>query len=432
MSNSMSTNKSADSTTPHDQNELTNRVSKCDDKYDDKYKLKCASIKKLIKEMIFYNGALDMRLKENEKEITKLKIQREFLVCKLIGYEKLDVNAFRNDANSQLKSDEDDRPTKKSTKKRVVKPTTETKKAKSIKVNKRIQFKNEKNDPGLTTTDSPPIEASVCNSFQNDLKNEDQTSNLNKYKAISIPIGRIDHLSTGNAITSVDTSKRADHISINLQTPNPQKSRQSNGLQPNGHRSNGIQSNRILTANKVISSPVKLIASKQPIKANKIVSTNVRSGASKSNPNRIITNNASNLVHNANNLLSANVVSINSHSLSSSTNLLSSNLSSSNSDNLLISSASLSNSLSITSSNHSPSNSLSNNILSNKNDFRIYTINQPLAGNQFVIKPVNLNDKNLITSKMIKNLNESDENTLTPNQTLLTNSFYLNQDVVCE
>lgn len=121
-----------------------------EDRSNDKYKLKCSSIRKLIKEMIFHNGALDMKLTENCKEITKLKRQREYCLCRLVEYEKFDLSALRSGEQPE------DKQTKK-VKKRVKSIDEVKNEAKKTKVkcnkkaeNKKTEWTSElKGDPKL-------------------------------------------------------------------------------------------------------------------------------------------------------------------------------------------------------------------------------------------------------------------------------------------
>lgn len=385
----------------------SNLIQSIDSKTNDKYKLKCTSIRKLIKEMIFYNGCLDMRLKENAKEITKLKLQREYLISKLIVYERLDVNAIdKFDEEIKLTASIKKSATKKRVKssdgeKKRSKPTT-TKLTKN-RLDKKIDL-NELNDENLKN--------GLINNETNDLTKEysNQTMDIN-YSAIeqktanglsnkfeTIPISRIDQQS--NLITNLS---RSTDLKTNLQI-NPSTNLHLT-VQPNQHfqmqpQTNDLQLDQMnsINNNKIIESF-----------SSEIDNSSLSSSLSTSNgllSNHLITNvlptNKS-----INGIITTTSNGSNSHSLNNSSVNLLSNLSTPNSllisNNLSTSNQQINQQINLSNSSSS-SNSLSNFILNhNKNDTRILINNhQSFANKQFIIKkPFTLNENDL---KHIKNL----------------------------
>lgn len=356
---------------------------------DNKYKLKCISITKLIKEMIFNNNALDMKLKDNHKEIVKLKIQREFLIAKLINYEKFELNDIKFALDNEKLIDNLQTP-KSKTKKRV-KSTSDLKKAKT-KINKtEDDFKNEE----ITNVNSVlknnikiKLKDVMKDGFNEDLKqtniinldnlSDDNLSNMKISKlnpVVSTETATIINQASTNSITTIASNTLPNAISssssTNINSPSTSNSKLTNLTFNNLSKQTNLHQTNILTGNKII-------LSKNVITGSKIVSA--------------IDPNNTNLISSPNSNLISNSTTIN-HSSSSLSN----------------------------SSNHFL------NASNNKDNVRII-INKQQPSNQFVIKPVNLNQKNIIKSKIIKNLNsldEGDENS--KHKSILNNSFYLNQ-----
>ena len=477
-----------------------------DSRSNDKYKLKCTSIRKLIKELIFHNGALDMKLNENCKEITKLKLQREYLCAKLVEFEKFDLSALKIGEQSE------DKQTKK-LKKSINDVKNKTKKTK-VKCNKKNGDKKSELDgdskPGESNGEhsasdlkkslidkSLANKSNARNSPKSTLKNGQtkvnpksnqpskpkSTTSADKMKEISTPITRVtkppdvistslppssstttttsnlnpDSLRPSNllvshvpncntssiitsssspatgsigslSIASLPFTTESSHLQISLQKGNLTGSKIPSG--------NGVLSN----LNKIqvsSSSNSKLTGNLVEVPASKLIaeSVNKATHSQSSNHHEPNISNASNSSLNStpsdlsscanllstNGLLSANgIVTINSHSF---TPLNSSNASS----NLL--------------SNNISQNSISQNGILKSSDVRIIINNQPLSGQSFVIRPVNLSDKHFFTNKIVKNISVSgSESDLSGDQlqsealklgnkmTVLNSSpFYLNQ-----
>ena len=55
---------------------------------NERYKQKCETIHNTIKEMVFLNAAIQMESRECKNQLSRMKVERKYLLNKLLEYEK--------------------------------------------------------------------------------------------------------------------------------------------------------------------------------------------------------------------------------------------------------------------------------------------------------------------------------------------------------
>ena len=439
-----------------------------DDRSNDKYKLKCSSIRKLIRELIFHNGALWAKLNESRKEIAKLKIQREYCLQRLVEYERFDLSALRGGQQPE------DKQTKK-VKKRVKSIDEVENEAKKTKVkcnktiaDKRTESKTELNgDPksdesntvdlkkdlkkvwtvpstnGSLKADKNPTTRNSTNIAKNSPKPKNGPPKANQPKNSQSSQLKLASAATSTSLSSAPTKEFTipitrivslpanDAVITTNQSSTPTSNFDSGSLRsgsllvssnvPNCNTSSLISTSTISSSSAGSSIGGLTIGNLQPSSSTDLQSGHLQISLQKGNltGSKILSGKiqvsslATGKLVTAGNVIAAPVNKL--HPFSSNEPIISNLLTQSNPPNL----SSTANLLSangllpngggiVTINSHSSassSNSGASGIL-NKNDVRIIINNQPLGSQSFVIRPVGLSD-GLFTNKIVKNISVS-------------------------